>query len=148
MNRDLLIATLEQEEGNKPLLYDDKTTKLLKAGDTIIGNPTWGIGWNVSGKKLSPERARIMCGWCVDDSWGELQALYPWVVQLSEPRQRAMTDLFFQLGDEKFPKFNIFLSLMEQGQYDQAADDLEGTAWWKQVGQRGPKIQALIRGIQ
>ena len=29
-----------------------------------------------------------------------------------------------------------------------AADDLETTAWWGQVGPRGPRIQALIRGVE
>lgn len=148
MNRDLLIAQLEDEEGVRGLLYDDATGKLLKSGDKIIGNPTVCSGWNTAGKPMSPQRSRIITGWLADDAWSELQEKYPWVANLSEPQQRGMADLFFQLGDVEFAKFNTFVSLMEEGQYDAAATDLQTTKWWDEVGSRGPKIQALIRGDQ
>jgi GH24 family phage-related lysozyme (muramidase) len=146
MDGQLLIADLEDEEGYRGLLYDDKTGKPLRSGDTIQGNPTICMGWNTAGKSMSLERSRIITGWLIDDAWSEVQVAYPWAAMLSEPRQRAMTDLCFQLGIEKFNKFNTFLSLMGAGRYDEAAQDLESTAWWNQVGKRGPKIQALIRG--
>lgn len=146
MDRDLLLKDLEADEGFRPLLYDDFSGKQWVLGDVIKGRPTIGIGWNVSATPLSLERARIILGWMVDDKLGLIYAALPWLSGLSEPRQRAVANLAYNLGVTGLLKFDTFLSLLKSGQYDAAADDLESTVWWKQVGKRGPKIQALIRG--
>lgn len=146
MDRALLLAGLEQEEGYRPLLYDDATGRQVLKGSVLVGNPTIGIGWDVAATPISLARARIILGWMVDDKIGPLAAAAPWISDMSEPRQRALADMAYQLGVTGLLKFNTFMSLMQAGQYDQAAEDLETTAWWDQVGERGPKIQALIKG--
>lgn len=148
MDRDLLLKDLEADEGYRPLLYDDATGKQWRKGDAINGWPTIGIGWNIASTPLSLDRARIILGWMVDDKLGSLDAALPWLSGLSEPRQRAVANMAYNLGVTKLLKFDTFLSLLKSGQYEAAADDLETTAWWKQVGPRGPRIQALIRGVE
>lgn len=146
MDRSALLADLETDEGFRPLLYDDATGRQWTKGAPIAGWPTIGIGWNVAATPISLDRARVILGWMVDDKIGPLNAALPWLSGLTEPRQRAVANLAYNLGVTGLLKFDTFLSLMKSGQYDQAADDLAGTAWWKQVGQRGPRIQELIRG--
>jgi len=146
MDRDLLMADLERDEGYRPLMYDDSTGRQWLPGAKILGWPTIGIGWNVAVTPLSLERARIVLGWMVDDKLGPINAALPWLSGLTEPRQRAIANLAYNLGVTGLLKFDTFLSLMKSGRYEEAADDLENTAWWKQVGERGPRIQALIKG--
>lgn len=146
MDRDLLLRDLVADEGYRPLLYDDATGKQWRQGDQIKGWPTIAIGWNVASTPISLDRARVILGWMVDDKLGPLNAALPWLSGLSEPRQRAVANMAYNLGVTSLLKFDTFLSLLKSGQYEAAADDLETTAWWKQVGQRGPRIQALIRG--
>jgi lysozyme len=55
-----------------------------------------------------------------------------------------LTNMAFNLGVHGLMGFNQFLSFVQAGNYSAAASDLETTAWWDQVGTRGPKIQALI----
>lgn len=147
MNRDLLLSDLETDEGFRPLLYDDATGKQWSKGASILGWPTIGIGWNVAATPISLERARIILGWMVDDKIGSLNSAMPWLSGLTEPRQRAMANLCFNLGVTKLLMFHTFLSMMQAGQYDLAADDLEQTAWARQVGKnRVARICALISG--
>src|ERR1035437_4045766 len=143
MDRSQLLIDLEGDEGLRVLLYDDKTGKSLSHGSTIVGNPTLGIGWNVATTALTADQYRIILGWIVDARIAPLSAVLTWFSALTEPRQRAVANMAFQLGITGLLKFNTFLSLMEQGQYDQAATDLESTPWFSEVGERGPRIQAL-----
>ena len=52
----------------------------------------------------------------------------------------------YNLGEAGLASFNTFNSLMEAGEWDQAADDLSGTLWCSQVGSRCTRDQNQIRG--
>lgn len=146
VNRDLLLADLETCEGFRPYLYDDANGKPLVKGSTIIGNPTVGIGWCPSTLPIPHDKAQVILGWQADDVWGTLIHAASWIGGLSEPRQRALANMAFQLGVTGLLKFNVFIGLMQQGRYAEAADDLATTLWFKQSGNRGPRIQQLIKG--
>lgn len=146
-DRAKLLANLEDEEGLERLLYDDATGKPLKQGDVVKGNPTLGIGWNVSALALTDDQYRTICGWIVDAKAPPLYAALPWLHALPENVQRGVADIAFNVGLTEFLKFTTFISLLKAENFKAAADDLEtGTLWFKQVGTRGPKVQALISG--
>ena len=146
MNTELLLADLSTEEGYKALLYDDATGKKITAGVMVQGNPTIAIGWNVAGRPCPLDLAQTIARYFIAQTWTELVQKLPWVETLPEPVARAVCDLGFNMGVDKLLTFGTFLSLVQAGKYDQAADDLETTLWWKQVGTRGPKIQARLKG--
>lgn len=145
MNIDLLVSALVPEEGYRGLLYDDKTGKDLYKGCLIQGNPTIGIGWNTAGKPISLERAKIIAGWLVLDTWNELTTTLPWVYDLPEDVQIAICDMAYNLGVPGLLKFTTFLSMIKTGNFAVASDDLKSTLWAKQVGARADKIESLIR---
>ena len=141
-----LLKELEQEEGYRDILYDDKTGKKLKSGDTILGNPTVGIGWNVSGKSLSLDRARIILSWFVLDAYQELVKALPWVTDHGSDVQLALVDLCFNMGIDKLLTFKNTLSLIRQRKYKEAADALDKSLWAKQVGPtRSHNVEELIK---
>jgi lysozyme len=141
-----LLKELELEEGSRSLLYDDKTGKVLKSGDTIVGNPTIGIGWNVSGKSISLDRQRVILGWFVNDAWDELVQALPWVVDHPHDVQIALVDLCFNMGIDKLLTFKNTLSLIQQKKYKEAADALDKSLWAKQVGPtRSHNVENLIK---
>lgn len=144
MDADALLADLTNQEAYRALVYDDRTGKPLAPGVMLMGNPTVGIGWNVAGRPCSRELANIICRYQINEVWGELVKAMPWVAALPEPQQRAMTNLSFNMGLRTLSTFTGFLSLMQTGHYAAAANDLGTTLWFKRVGTRGPKIQALI----
>ena len=69
---------------------------------------------------------------------------YPWFSNLSEARQAAMLDLSFNLGS-RLSNFKHFLAAMAVENWGLAADELENSLWYKQVGHRGPEIVNLIK---
>ena len=57
----------------------------------------------------------------------------------------VLVDMTYNLGEAGLASFTTFNSLMEQGQWDAAADDLSGTLWCSQVGSRCTRDQDQIR---
>lgn len=70
----------------------------------------------------------------VSDTWGNL----------SDVRKRAVADLAFNLGKGGLSKFKKFLSAMKEEKYEDAGRELASSAWFGQVGKRGPNIIAMI----
>lgn len=146
MDRDLLLSDLESAEGFRPYVYDDATGVPITPGYTLKGNATLGIGWCPAKNLLLRAQALVILGWHVDDKWETLQHAAPWVAAQPEPVQRALCNLAFNLGVTGLLKFTTFISLIEQGKYDEAADDLDTTAWAKQVQKsRVDYIKGLIK---
>lgn len=145
MDLDKLISDLKRDEGIKPLLYDDHNGKPLKTGSVIVGNPTIGIGWNVASTPLTTDQYVTILGWQVADKIADLKDAFPWFNTLPEPIQRAMTNMCFNMGLATLENFTTFLSLIQAGKWNEAADDLETTKWHQQVGERAERIEALIR---
>lgn len=145
MNLAQLAADLTLEEGYRSLLYDDRTGKTVTQGSTIVGQPTIAIGWNVAQRPCPPDLAQTILAYFINQTWTELIIAAPWVLNLPEPCQRAMCDLAYELGVHGILGFTQFIGFMKSGSFGEAADDLATTLWFKQVGTRGPKIQALIR---
>ena len=59
--------------------------------------------------------------------------------------QNVMTDLAFNLGQAGLGGFHTFISLINSRQWSQAASDLEGTLWCRQVHGRCPDDANRIR---
>lgn len=144
MDIDRLTAILVEEEGWRSDIYDDATGRSLSKGSVVQGVPTVGAGLTgpFTRDELMPiTRSRALA------AWGTLQKAIPWASHLTDARQVAVTDLAYNLGVTKLLMFHTFLSMMQAGQYDLAAEDLEQTAWARQVGKnRVARICALIRG--
>lgn len=69
---------------------------------------------------------------------------YDWFRLLSEVRQAACIDLMFNLGPGGFAQFKRFHQAMEARSWPWAVAELKDSRWYKQVGQRGPRICSMI----
>ena len=145
MDADSLLADLTDQEGFRAVLYDDKTGKKITPGVMVQGWPTVAIGWNVAGRPCPLDLAQTICRYFIAQTWAELVKAAPWVGNLPEPQARAVCNMAYNMGVPVLLGFTQFLALMQLGDYDKAAADLETTLWWRQVGSRGAKIQALIQ---
>jgi lysozyme len=76
-----------------------------------------------------------------------LEVALPWSSSLDPVRLAVLTDMGFQMGVAGLCTFHQFLSLMKDGQYAAAAQDLQGTLLAKQTPQRvAENAQLLISG--
>lgn len=117
-----------------------------------VGHLTVGIGHNLDASPL-PHQEYPMTEAEVDALFQQdvaravaaLDVHLPWWKSLPDAPARALIDLAFSMGIGELMSFNTFLRFMEEGQYKNAATDLQGTLWYKQVGTRGPRVVALLR---
>ena len=68
------------------------------------------------------------------DVWGDL----------SDIRKRACADLCYNMGKNRLSKFVQFLAAMKAGNFNAAGNALRDSAWFGQVGRRGPNIITMI----
>ena len=139
-----LVNDLKRDEGFKPL-YDDATGQPIIPGYTLVGHPTAGFGFALDVAPLTiAESLPVLTSRAASVDYS-LQTALPWARTLSEPRQRALTNMAYNLGVSGLLKFVTFLEYMKAYEFDKAADDLEGTLWFKQVGSRGVRLSDMIR---
>lgn len=142
MDFDQLNAQLWTDEGFESYPYDDKTGPApLKAGDTIEGTVTIGVGFTF----LTEEEARAVLMIRSQSVYAQLIARMPWVSTQTDARQQALTNMAYALGVPGLSEFVSFLTKVRNGQFDQAADDLMETKWAGQVGARCSRVAEAIR---
>ncbi len=133
MNRDLLTADLERDEGLR-----------LKAYQCTSGKWTIGIGRNVQDLGITKSEAYMLLGGDIDRISAELDKALPWWRSLSEPRQRALANLTFNLGIARLLGFPKMLAALKSGDYAEAARQLLDSRYAQQVGSRAHRVAALI----
>lgn len=140
-----LIADVQREERLELYVYDDKTGKRIVPGTLVVGHPTVGYGLALDVDPLTESEAAALMVPRLDRHIETIQKLFPWVTGLTDARQRALYDMSFNLGDHGLAEFADFLHLLRSGEYVAAADDLENTKWYGEVGDRAKRIVGLIR---
>jgi GH24 family phage-related lysozyme (muramidase) len=73
------------------------------------------------------------------------QRVVPGLADMPENIQCAIINMTFNLGEKGLSKFPAFISLIENGDYEAAANSLTTTLWHTQVGNRALRIEESIR---
>lgn len=109
------------------------------------GNLTIGIGRNLDAVGISAAEALILERNDILQAKASLDAELPWWRQQDEIRQRVLIDLCFNMGIAVLVTFDHTLSLIEAGDYPEAADALKQTLWFRQVKARGVRLVRMLR---
>ena len=132
-----LVADLKQDEGT-----------VLKPYKDTRGFLTIGTGRNLTANGVSAAEAASMLVHDIDTAMASLSRIAPWWTTLPDPQQRVMVNLCFNMGAATLATFATFLAFMQAGNWEEAANDLSVTAWYGEVGGRGPRTVArLLQGI-
>ena len=127
-------AQLTTEEGRKNKAYVDSK-----------GILSIGIGRNLRDNGLRDSEIDFMFKNDVDDVENAIQVHLPWVLDLDEVRQRVFYDLCFNMGITKLLTFVHMIAFAQAGDYSSAADELHHSIWDSEVGDRAPKLEAMLR---
>src|SRR5262247_12330 len=137
---------IQSHEGLRLKVYDDATGKPIIKGTNVKGNPTIGYGRNLVSPGISEDEAAWLFRQDYDGAVADLTRHFgAWFVGLLDVYQAVLVDMAFNVGVHKLLGFNVFLGLMQEGRYVEAADDLETTLWYKQVGRRGKDATHMLR---
>lgn len=139
MNKALLTKDLIRDEGQVLHAYQDH-----------LGYWTLGVGRLIDKRKgggISEEEARYLLANDIQRHYAELMNAIPWMEKLSEGRQRALTNMAFQMGIQGLLGFKNTLALLRDGRYYDAAENAKKSLWYKQTPERAQRvIDLLVKG--
>jgi lysozyme len=134
VNVEKITKLLTLHEGWRNKMYKDSK-----------GIWTIGIGHNLRDNPISDRAVRVIFEDDLNDHAAEAFKTYPWAAEMDEVRQGAFIDLYFNMGGSVIAQFKNTLAAMKVGNWEATALGLEQSAWYGQVGNRGPRIVKMFR---
>jgi lysozyme len=139
-----LSSMLTRHEAKRSDAYDDKTGLAVVRGSSLRGNLSIGVGRNLSAVGLYDDEIALLLA---NDIATATRALggYAFFGGLNAARQGAVIDMMFNMGAGTFSEFTGFITLMNEGNFAAAANDLlTQTAWAKEVPSRARDVATMI----
>lgn len=133
INREMLIEDLLRDEGLKLKPYKDSK-----------GILSIGVGRNLEADGINQEEAYFLLKTDIDECIQSLSN-YPIIKRLSEPRQRVLIEMAFNLGIVGLMRFHKMWAAIQEGNWDKAADEMLDSKWAKEVGQRAVRLEIAMR---
>ena len=133
VDRTKMRAQLDLHEGRRKKPYED-----------TVGKLTIGVGHNLTDRGLSDRIIDLILDEDINEHWKELVAVAPWIVSLSEVRQRVLLDMAFNLGVPSLMTFKQTLSAVKNGDYWLAAQGMLASKWARQVGARATRLATMM----
>lgn len=133
MNSATLRDTLKKAEGVKAHPYLD-----------TAGKWTAGVGRNLTDNGLRAEEIDFMLTNDITAAWMDVTTTWPWVLDLSDVRQRALTEMVFQMGVGGVGAFKQALAAMQAGDWQTAHDELLDSKWAAQTPSRAHRVAQMV----
>ena len=108
-----------------------------------VGKWTIGCGRNLSDVGLSHAEVMVLLEHDLDEAITDL-SVFPWYLELDAVRQRAVTDMRFNLGPSRFRGFKRMIRSLAEGDYPAAASAARASIWFGQVKSRGVRICHML----
>lgn len=137
MDVEKLKAELRRDEGFVPHVYEDSE-----------GFATIGIGRMVDKRRgggVTLDEAQYLLENDIGKALKAAREAFPWFDDLSDNRQRAITNMVFQMGIGRLRGFRKMLAAIEDGNFDLAAAEAKDSKWYRQTPERAERVIALIR---
>jgi len=126
----------------------DHEGMVLHAYQDSLGYWTLGVGRLIDkrkGGRITHDEAMFLLDNDIAECIGELRSRLPWFEREDPIRQRALIDLTFNMGVGWLTKFKNTVAAWSKGDHDGAANGLQKSLWFRQVGRRGPRIVHMVR---
>ena len=140
-----LIDLVIKHEGLRLTVYDDATGKPIVAGSQCVGNPTLGVGRELSKTGISDAEARELLKNDIVRFSKELDKALPWWRKLTENRQQVIFSMAFNMGIAGLLGFKNTLKSIQDGNYEAGATQMLESKWSKQVGKRAVELAEMMR---
>lgn len=131
-----LVEQLKRDEGEVLHVYQDH-----------LGYWTIGVGRLVDRRRgggISKDEAAYLLKNDIEKFQKEVSEQLPWFKHLDEARQGALINMAFQMGTNGLLGFKASLSLIRQGLWQQAHDQLLTSKWAQQTPNRAARIAKQI----
>ena len=146
MNIQQLREQLEIDEGVKYVIYLDH-----------LGLPTFGIGHLVTktdpesgqavGTSISKERVAECFDMDVQSVINDCNKLYKDFEDLPEEVQQIIANMMFNMGYTRLSKFKGMKRGVDSKDWNQAADEMVDSRWYRQVTNRANRLVERMRAV-
>ena len=147
MNTDKLREQLKIDEGCIYEIYNDH-----------LGYATFGIGHLVResdpengspvGTKVSEDRVANAFDDDIETVLSDCNKLYPDFEDLPEEAQQIIANMMFNLGRPRLSKFVGMKRGVDAKDWNNAADEMVDSRWYRQVGARADRLVNRMREIE
>ena len=146
MDIEKLREQLEIDEGVKYEVYNDH-----------LGYATFGIGHLVTesdpehgsdiGTEVSESRVVEAFEQDVQTVLSDCAILYPDFDDLPEEAQQVIANMMFNMGRPRLSKFRGMKRGVDSRNWNEAADEMVDSAWYRQVTKRADRLVERIRAL-
>tara|TARA_R110000803_G_scaffold193253_1_gene256185 strand:- start:1232 stop:1675 length:444 start_codon:yes stop_codon:yes gene_type:complete len=147
MNIEKLREEIEVDEGCKYEVYLDH-----------LGLPTFGIGHLVldgdpeygepAGTTVSEGRVSDCFNADVTTVLSDCEKLYEDFPELPEDVQRIIANMMFNMGHPRLSKFKGMKAGVNARDWQQAADEMVDSVWYRQVTNRAERLVQRMRSVE
>ena len=126
-------------------LIEDEDIR-LKPYKCTAGKLTIGIGRNLDDRGITEGEARYLCMNDIQNARIDLEHIFGDVKHFSENRQKALLNMMFNLGYNKFTGFKKMIVAIKSNDWHEAAEQAKDSRWYRQVGKsRSERIITRLR---
>lgn len=132
-NRDKLLKLLIKHEGLQ-----------LKAYRCSQGKLTIGVGRNIEDLGITQGEALVLLVNDIDRIQSEAKDLIASYELLDDVRKTVVLSMIFNLGATRFSKFKNLINFVNEGNFIQAAAEMQTSLWYYQVGKRAEDLYQMM----
>lgn len=131
MNSDRLKQTLMRHEGTGPVVKRRFFPYKCPAGKLTIG-----IGRNIQEVGISEAEAEFMLDNDIAAAVELCRRMFPVFDSLDDVRQEVLVNMMFNMGYDRLSGFKRFIAAVNVKDFIEAANQMEDSAWYEQVGKK------------
>ena len=123
-------------EGEELVAYRCPSKKLtVGIGHNCDASPVPGV--SKVGDRITPELSQQLFVGDLNVAIKEVRRVFPWVAEMSEPRQAVIYDMAFNMGIGGLQTFTTTMPLIRQGKYEQARRNIFASKYARDVNSDG-----------
>ena len=116
----------------------------LKPYRCTAGKLTIGVGRNLEDKGISHHEALFLLRNDIAEVTAQLEQ-FDWFRALGPVRRKVLVDMAFNLGMAGLMGFKQMIEALKRANYEAAADEMVNSRWYRQVGERGRRLEVMMR---
>lgn len=135
-----------EDEGQVLFVYDDATGRPVKAGDTLVGNPTIGYGRDLSARGITETECMVMLhgDLAADERAAVIFAGKAWT-DLSAIRRAVLMSMAHILGAAGFVGFVRLRAAVEAGDWSAAFREIMDSEAARKAQKRYERLALMMR---
>ena len=129
-----LLEKIKHHEGFVEHVYDDS-----------LGIPTIGYGFAIKDLVLDEDIAEEILIRKLEKLKRNANARFQWLEDMPQEVQAVVLNMCYQLGVTGVSKFRKAISALQEGEWQEAADEMLDSLWARQTPNRATELSDIVR---